>query len=483
MSFASIFRLLGWAVAAFGASMLLPAALAVLSGAADLVWTFAASAGLTCFVGAGLIAATKGRAGDLDRREVYVFAVLTWFVLAAFGAVPLYFADHPATPVDALFEAVSGLTTTGATVISDLDGASAAVLFWRALLQGLGGFLTLLMIVVLLSPLSVGGLDLADSALPRGQGAALPERLAQTAREISWVYLALVAACALLLWLTGMSALEALCHALSAVSTGGFSTRDGGIGAFDNIGIEAVMAGFMLLGACNFTLLWALANGRRGGLRVDAESRYLVYLVVLAMLVLGGLAVVASGAGPMEAARFGVFTAISLLTTSGYQSGAELGAQVVAPALMMALVLVGGATISSAGGLKLLRLAVLVKQARRELAQLVYPHAVIPVRLGARTVRDHHIWAVWSYVFVLASSLAGVAVALSAFGLEAPAALATAVAALANAGPAAGLIDPAAPAYGELGGGAKLLLALVMILGRVELLTFAVLLNPSYWRG
>jgi trk system potassium uptake protein TrkH len=385
--------------------------------------------------------------------------------------------------VDALFEAVSGLTTTGASVLPSLDEAPAAVLLWRALLQGLGGFITLLMIVVLLSPLGVGGLDLANSALPRGEGADLPERLAQTAKEMSWVYLALVVACGLLLWLAGMPVFDAICHALSTVSTGGFSTRTGGIGAFASIQIEVVLTAFMLLGACNFTLLWALSNGRLASHRLDAETRYLGYVAVLAVVALTALAVVESRAAPVEAARFGAFTAISLLTTTGYASGAGLAVQSVSPALMIGLVLIGGATFSSTGGIKLLRLAVLVKQAGRELARLVHPHGVIRLRLGDRAIGDHHIWAIWSYVFVLALSLAGATVVLAALGLEMETAVATAVATLANAGPAVHLIDPSAPAFAQLSDGTKLFLGLLMVLGRVELLTFFVLLNPSYWRG
>ncbi len=483
MSFASIFRLLGWVLAAFGAAMVLPAALALVAGDGDLVWTFVASAGLTGFVGIGLAAATRGGRGEFGRREALVFAVLVWFVLAGFGAVPLYFADFPAAPVDALFEAVSGLTTTGASVIQTLDEAPAAVLFWRAMLQGLGGFLTVLMMVLLLSPLGVGGLDLASNALPRGEGVDLPERLAQTARETSWVYLALVVVCGLSLWLAGMPAFDAVCHALSTVSTGGFSTRASGIGAFGGLGIELVLSVFMLLGACNFTLLWVLANGRMASHRVDAETRYLVYAVVLAVFLMTTLAVVEARMQPGQAARFGLFTAISLLTTTGYESGVGPAGAGPSPALMIALVLVGGASISSSGGLKLLRLAVLLKQARRELARLIHPHGVIRLRLGDRSVGDHQIWAIWSYVFVFALSLAGTAMGLSALGLSAPAAMATAVAALTNAGPALHLIEPAAPLFAELGAATKLFLGFVMVLGRVELLTFFVLLNPSYWRG
>lgn len=484
MSFASVFQALGWIILIFSIGLLPPALIALFDGQTDLAWTFIASAGLAGFVGAALAAATRGSAQDFGRHESFLFVVLAWPALAAFGALPFYFAEAGGSVIAAYFEATSGLTTTGATLINGLESVPSALLLWRALLQGIGGFFTIVVAVVVLSSLAVGGGDLLSSAIPRGEGASIPQRMAQVARELSWIYLALLTVCAALLWLAGMAPFEAICHALSTVSTGGFSTRDGGIAAFDSWYVEIVLTAFMVMGALNFTLHWALFNGRTLAYRHNPEWRYFFYATIAGVLLMTIAAVVHGGAEPTDAARIGVFAAVSALSTTGYSSAVG-GADGLAlsPMLVIALVLVGGSAASTSGGLKLFRLAVLLKQALRELRRLTHPHAVVRVRLADLHIDDGHIWAVWSFFFIFILTIAATALILALDGLETSAAIAAAVATLANAGPAMHLIDPSAPPYGEFSAGVKLVLVLVMVMGRVELLTFFVLLNPSYWRN
>ncbi|MEE1556806.1 MAG: potassium transporter TrkG, partial [Alphaproteobacteria bacterium] len=271
------------------ALMILPALTALLDGDTALAWTFMASAVLSGFCGGGFALATWHGVEDFGKREGFMFLVLIWLVLALFGAIPLHFSGLPGRPIDAFFEAISGLTTTGATVFEDLDTMPPAILLWRALLQWAGGLLSIILAVSLISHLGIGGMEAYQSALPRGEGANLPTRMLQTTQDLFWIYVLLTLFGAIALWATGMSAFDGLCHAFAALSTGGFSTRDGGIASFDSPAIELALMGIMLLGAINFTLHWAVFNGRFRALRENAEILYLaltVTVLVFAVIVL-----------------------------------------------------------------------------------------------------------------------------------------------------------------------------------------------------
>ncbi|MDA1101210.1 MAG: hypothetical protein O2967_19765 [Proteobacteria bacterium] len=487
MSYTSVFHCLGWAVVLLAALMILPALTAMLDGNTALAWTFAASAVLSGFFGAGFAMATQRDIWQFGKREGFMFLVLIWLVLALFGAIPLHFSGYPGRPIDAFFEAISGLTTTGATIFGELEQMPPAILLWRALLQWGGGLLSIVLAVSLISHLGIGGMETFQSALPRGEGASLPARMLQTAQDLFWIYVLLTLFGALALWAVGMSAFDALCHAFAALSTGGFSTRDGGIAAYNSPAIELVLMAIMIVGAINFTLHWAAFNGRFRGFRENAEVHYLIAAVTF--LVFAGIVlslITATEGNFVTQLREVVFLAISALTTTGFsnsQPGASgVAAPVLAPILIIGLVLVGGATGSTTGGVRLMRVAVLFKQAQRELLRLMHPHGVRPVRLGKMRIQNPIIWGVWSFFFILILVLTATALALAFFGLPADVAVAAAVLAISNAGPFLPTMLPEAVSYADMPDGAKYVLALGMLAGRVELLALLSLLNPSYWR-
>ena len=487
MSYTNVFHCLGWAVVLIAVLMILPALTAMLDGDTALAWTFAASAVLSGFFGAGFALATRDGAGGFGRREGFMFLVLIWLVLALFGAIPFHFSGYPGRPIDAFFEAISGLTTTGATVFSGLEDMPPAILLWRALLQWGGGLLSIVLAVSLVSHLGIGGMEAYQSALPRGEGASLPARVLQTAQDLFWIYVLLTLLGALALWAAGMSAFEALCHAFTALSTGGFSTRDSGIAAFGSPAIELVLIVIMLLGAINFTLHWAAFNGRFRVIRDNAELQYLSFAVAFLIVAIVVFSMIDRAEGHVVAEiRENAFMAISALTTTGFRSGrsetAAIALPMLAPILIIGLVLVGGATGSTTGGIRLMRVAVLFKQAQRELLRLSHPHGVHPLRLGKVRVDNPIVWSVWSFFFILILILAATALALAFFGLAPDVALTAAVLALSNAGPFLHTVAPEAPVYADMADGAKYTLALAMWAGRVELLALLSLLNPAYWR-
>ncbi len=486
MSFTSVVHCLGWTVVLLAALMILPALTAMLDGDAGLAWTFAASAVLSGFFGAGFAIATWRDEIHFGKREAFMFLVLVWLVLAFFGAVPLHFSGVPRQPIDAFFEAISGLTTTGATTFVGLEAMSPAILLWRALLQWSGGLLSVVLAVSLISHLGIGGMQAYHSALPRGEGASLPARMLQTVQDLFWIYVLLTLLAALALWAGGMSAFDSLCHAFSALSTGGFSTRDGGIATFGSPLIELVLMAVMLLGAMNFTLHWAVFNGRFRVIRENIEVYYLAVAVSVMVATVIFLALFMAPEGDFVTTfRGGVFTAVSALTTTGFRNdgmGAGLAAAApLAPILILSLLLVGGATGSTTGGVRLMRLAVLFKQAQRELLRLSFPHGVRVLRLGKLRIENPVIWSVWSFFFVFILVLAALALALAILGLSPNAAITAAAVSISNAGPFLHAIVPEAPRYADMPDGAKVVLIIGMLAGRVELLALLSLLNPAYW--
>lgn len=482
MSYRIVLYALGWSIVCLALAMLLPSLTAWVEGDADLAWSFGASAVLTGFFGGALLAVTSGSGETMDKRESYLFVVLVWVVLAGFGAVPLYFADPQFAGIDALFEASSGLTTTGATVLGDLDGVSSAILLWRALLQWGGGFLTILLVIVLLSYIGVGGLELFVSALPKGEGDSLSTRMAQTARALAWAYALATLACWVLLWLAGVPGLEALCLAFSTLSTGGFVTRNTGIAAFDSWAVELVLLFFMLVGAVNFSLVWAAFHGRWQHIRREPELRYLLAGAAAAGVGLAVYVFIAGGYSALASLRHGLFAAVSALTTTGFSSTDPQIWVGLSPILLIGLILVGASTGSTGGGLKLMRVAVLFKQARRELARLSHPHGVVSLRFGDRRITDPVIRAVWSLFFVYILAFAAISLALALLGIDVLTALAAAAVTLSNAGPAMAGIDPAGGGLAAMPPAAKALLCFAMLLGRVELLALLTLVNPAYWK-
>ena len=482
MSYRIVLYALGWSIVCLALAMLLPSLLAWVEGDNELAWSFGASAVLTGFFGGALLAATGGSGEIMDKRESYLFVVLVWVVLAGFGAVPFYFSSPDFAGIDALFEASSGLTTTGATVLDDLDGVPSAILLWRALLQWGGGFLTILLVIVLLSYIGVGGLELFSSALPKGEGDSLSTRLAQTARALAWAYVLATFACWVLLWLGGVPGLEALCLAFSTLSTGGFVTRNGGIAAFDSWVVELVLLCFMLVGAVNFTLVWAAFHGRWQSVRRDPELRYLLAGAAAAGIGLAVYIYLVGGHSAFDSLRHGLFAAVSALTTTGFSSADPQIWVGLSPVLLIGLLLVGASTGSTGGGLKLMRIAVLFKQASRELARLSHPHGVVSLRFGDRRITDPVILAVWSLFFVYILAFAGISLALALLDVDVLTALAAAAVTLTNAGPAMAGIDPAGGGLSAMPPAAKALLCVAMLLGRVELLTLLTLVNPAYWK-
>ena len=483
MSYATIFAAVGWGLVLLAGSMVLPALVALGFEEYTQALTFVVAAALTSFVGGGLAIATRGAAQDVSKREGFLLAVLLWVLLPVFAALPLYFSSSFATPTDAYFEAVSGLTTTGATVLTDLAGADRSVIFWRAMIGWIGGLSTIVFALALLSLYGIGGMQLYRSAMPRGERDALMPRLVEGIRSIWSVYVGLTLTCTAALWASGLSLFDALTHAFTTLSTSGFSNYVDSVAAFSNPAAEIILVVFMVAAALNFTLHWAALHGTPSAYLRDPEFRLFLSVVVVAVALVCVVTLMSAQATSWDVTiRHAVFNVVSVMTTTGFTNVEATIWPLFVLVLLFALVLVGGSTGSTAGGLKMMRFLLFLKQAGRELARLPHPHGVVRIHYGRRVVPDAAMVAAWSFFFFFVLALAVISGILSLTGLDFRASLATAASALSNAGPVLHIVGDAAGDYASLSIGAKWLLCLAMVLGRLELLALLVLARRSFWQ-
>ena len=483
MSYATIFSAVGWALVLMAGAMVFPALIAVGFDEYSQALTFVVAAALTSFVGGGLAIATRGATSQVSKREGFLLAVLLWVLLPVFAALPFYFSSSFSTPTDAYFEAVSGLTTTGATVLTDLAGADRSVLFWRSMVAWIGGLSTIVFALALLSLYGIGGMQLYRNAMPRGERDALLPRLVEGVRSIWLVYVGLTVACAIALWASGLSLFDAVTHAFTTLSTSGFSNYAESIAAFSNPAAELILVLFMGAAALNFTLHWAAIHGSPTAYLRDPEFRSFVFVGIVAV-VLACIATLAesSSADWDVVLRQALFSVVSVMTTTGFTSVESSVWPLFVVSMLYALVLVGGSTGSTAGGLKMMRLLLFLKQAGRELARLPHPHGVVRIRYGRRVVPDAAMVAAWSFFFFFVVALAVISGMLALSGLDFRTSLAASAAALSNAGPVLQIVGEPGAGYASLATGAKWVLCLAMVLGRLELLAMLVLVRRLFWQ-
>jgi trk system potassium uptake protein len=478
-------NVIGWAATILAAFMLLPAALSFGVAEPSTGAAFVVGAGLTLFFGGTAVIATRGTERRIDLRGGFLTATLLWTLAPALAAIPLILSGSFGSFLDAYFEALSGFTTNGATILTDLESVPRGILLWRAILQWLGGFAIILLALALLAFGGVGGMNLFVSPMPRGDRETLLGRAQRAARSLWWIYVGLTALCIFALVVVGMTPFDATAHALSTISTGGFSTHTTGVAAFDSIGVEIVLMVFMTLGALNFTMLWSVTRGRYAPILKDGETRYFLVIAFCATAMIAGTLIVSQGLGVGTSVRTALFDVISALTTTGYGAGNGLAVAalpVIGPVALMALMLIGGATGSTTGGIRLMRLSVFFKLAGRELSRLTYPHGVVRLRYGGQIIDEPTFRSVWGQLMMFLSFLALAAVIFGVLGFDLQGALALAATTLSTTGAGLALTAPdlSYPAFSDA---TKWTLCAMMVIGRLDLLVVLVLFTPSYWRN
>jgi trk system potassium uptake protein len=490
-------NLVGAIVRYLALAFLLPTGVAL--GYGESVWPFLAAGLLTAGAGLGLESVTHGKE-RVGPREGFLVVALTWLLAAAAGALPFLLVDEPQleSPIDAYFESMSGFTTTGASVLTDVEGLSRSIAMWRQFTQWLGGMGIIVLALAVLPRLRVGGRQLLESELPGPEFEPLAVSIRDTARRLWTVYVALTALEVLVLAILGwsrldaaMSPFEAFAHAFSTMPTGGFSTEARSIEAF-GVASQWTIAVFMTLAGANFALMYrGLARRSPGVVGRDEEFRLYVFVLALGAVVLVLELLHAGLYRGEEAIRHAVFQGVSIMTTTGYASVDFNAWTATAPLTVMvliALMFVGGSAGSTAGSLKVVRHLLIAKILRRELDQTLHPEVVAPIRLNRRAVDERTVRAVISFVLLYVGIFVAGAVLLvidsTRTGVEVTPfeAVAAAATTLGNVGPALGFAGPIG-SFDPFSNLSKMIMIALMWLGRLEIIPVIVLFTRAYWRA
>ncbi len=482
MNWPVVQRILGLLLMMFSITMLPPILFSLYY--ADQTWLpFVEGFGLTLAAGFLCWLPVHRTRRELRLRDGFLVVASFWTVLGTFGAAPLYFYDGLSlTLTDAVFESVSGLTTTGATVLRGLDELPVSILYYRQQLQWLGGMGIIVLAVAVLPMLGVGGMQLYRAETPGPvKDTKLTPRITETAKALWYVYLAFTIACLLSYRLAGMGWFDALCHAFSTVAIGGFSPHDASIGYFDSTAVHLVAVLFMFLAGINFSLhffAWRFVSVKH--YTQDPEFRaYGLMLIAMAVLVIGALLRYGLYEDVGESFVHGLFQAVSIATTTGFTTENFSAWPAGLPVLLIFSSFIGGSAGSTAGGIKVIRWLLVYKQGVREIVRLVHPSAEIPVKLGNKAVPYRVVDAVWGFFSVYIIVFGAMLLAMMSTGLDQVTAFSAVAATLNNLGPGLGDV---ASGFSPLSDTAKWIAIGGMLLGRLEIFTLLVLITPTFWR-
>lgn len=483
MQFSVIQRILGLLLVIFSSTQVPPMLVSIVYADGAFVSFFYAFA-ITLITGIVMWLPVKNQKKELRLRDGFIVVVLFWTVLGLFGAVPFMLADKPHTSVtDAVFESISGLTTTGATVIAGLDSLPKSILYYRQQLQWLGGMGIIVLAVAIMPMLGIGGMQLYRAETPGPmKDSKLTPRITETAKALWYIYLMLTIACAIAYWLAGMDAFDAIAHSFATVAIGGFSTHDNSMGHFINQpAVEIVAIVFMLLSGINFALHFAAWRTRNiAHYFADSEFKaYLTILLVVALITSGYLYYMDVFVYLDRALLHGFFQAVSIGTTTGFTTHEYYMWPGFLPVLLLFTSFVGACAGSTGGGMKVIRFLLLIKQGMREIMRVIHPNAVITVKVGGKPLPDQVINAVWGFFSAYVATFVLILLLLMLTGMDQVSAFSATAAALNNLGPG---LNQVGSNYASITDLAKWILTFAMLFGRLEIFTLLVLLTPSFWR-
>lgn len=483
MQIKTILRLIGLLLMIFSVSMLTPLLINVIFH--ETFWLpFVAAFICTISTGSILWFSFQQHGQELKIRDGFLIVVLFWFVLCFFASLPFLFAldHHNHSLTDALFESVSGFTTTGATIITQLDGLPHAVLFYRQQLQFLGGMGIVVLAVAILPMLGAGGMQLYRAETPGPmKETKLTPRIAQTAKALWSIYFLLTLLCMLFYWAAGMNWFDALGESFATVSTGGFSMHNTSFAYYHSDVIELIACFFMLLGATNFALHFTAFKKR--DIRHywhNEEFRYFIgFLFIASCIVTISLVSYGFFTAHPHALVKSLFNVISLATTTGFISAPFSTWPTFVPVLILLLAIIGGCAASTSGGVKVLRALLLYKQSRREMRRLLHPHAIIPIKFGNHILAESILQSMWGFISVFIALFLTLMVVFMSFGNDFITSFSAITATLANAGAGIGSISTT---FTELNLPSKWLLMFAMIAGRLEIFSLLILFSPQFWQ-
>ena len=481
MHYPAVQRILGVLLMVFSFTMLPPVVVsAITEDGASL--PFIVAFGLILVAGFVMWLPVRDYRRDLRTRDGFFVVTAMWVALALSGALPFMLAKSPhMTLADAVFETMSGLTTTGATVIHGIDHLPPSILYYRQQLNWLGGMGIIVLAVAILPMLGIGGMQLYRAETPGPvKDAKLTPRIAETAKALWYIYLGLTVACALAYWLGGMTPFDAIGHSFSTLATGGFSTHDASMAYYNSPVLDMIGAVFMFLAGVNFALHFAAWRYRKlSAYLADPEFGFYLGVVIISVIIVS-LELLNTGAvPPSEVLRHAIFQVMTFITNTGLASTDYYNWPSFLPVLLMFVSIIGGCAGSTAGGIKVVRFQLMLRQGYRELLRLIHPQAQFLVKLGNRAVDDQVTTAVWGFFATYMAVFAIILLVVMGTGLDQITAFSSVVMAMNNLGIAFGSVSTG---FGNISDTAKWALSLAMLMGRLEVFTVLVLFTPAFWR-
>lgn len=477
MNLSIVFNLLGYFLVFLGLAQLAPLVWAIVYREPEVV-PFLISITLSIVVGLLLRTVTR-RGGDISIKESFALVTCSWLTAALFGALPFYLSGVLPSFMDAFFEAMSGFTTTGATVIKDIEVLSYGVLFWRSFTHWLGGMGIIALFVAIMPQLGVGGMNLLKAEVPGPTTERIVPRVAETAKILWLIYVFISFFEVILLLLSGLSLFDSLTHTFATMATGGFSTRNLSVGGFHNPRAEIIIIFFMFIAGGNFSLYYRVFKKDYTVLMKDEEFRFYIQLLVISIIITTTYLFLFQYEGFFFSIRKSTFQVLSIITTTGFTTSDFDTWPHLIRGILLFLMFVGGCGGSTAGSVKQIRILILLKYCYRELYKMVHPKAVIPVKINQQPIPDQVITSILAFVFLYMMIFVLGSLVLTGFGIDLISSFSAVAATLGNVGPGLGLVGPLQN-YSVIPGAGKLLLTVMMLLGRLEIYTVLVLIMPEF---
>ncbi|WP_430810280.1 MULTISPECIES: TrkH family potassium uptake protein [unclassified Carboxylicivirga] len=477
-----IILVLGLLLVVEGVFMLLSAGVALLYGEYDLPYHLTSSA--VCIGVGGLISLMLRKAPkNIGMREGYLIVALVWVVFSFFGLLPFYLSGAIPSFTDAFFETISGFTTTGSSILNDIEALPHGLLFWRSLIQWLGGMGIIVLSLAILPVLGVGGMQMFIAEVPGPAPDKLHPRITETAKRLYGIYVLFTLAEAILLVIGGMTPFDAICHSFTTMATGGYSTKQASVAYFASPYIQYIIILFMFIAGANFTMSYSALRGKFMKIVRDEELQaYTGIIIGVSALVATVLYFTGSASFVEQAWRDGLFQVVSIITTTGYATADYLVWAPFLSVIIFLLMFTGGSAGSTGGGIKIVRIVLLMKNSFFELKRLVHPNAVIPVRYNNRAVSQGIITNVLAFIVIYMMTVGISMIIMSIMGFDLDTALGAVATSIGNIGPGLGDVGPALNFY-EVPAFGKWFLSFLMLIGRLELFTVILLFSPYFWKG
>ena len=479
--FRSILNILGLLLCIESSAMLIPMFVDLYYGNYDWVQFFYISL-LTFIIGIILYFSFRKKNIKLSIRQAFVLTISSWLIIALFGSIPFIYSVSSLSYTDAFFESVSGITTTGATVISNLDSLTEGILIWRALLQWFGGIGIIVLAMAILPTLQIGGMQLLHMEHDDPYEKTIP-KINRFVLELFLFYISLSVTCAVLYFLTGMSVFDSIVHAMTTISTGGFSSHNESFSYFNSFKIESISIIFMIIGSLPFVLYIQFLHNRSRSILKDDQVKLFFLIAIIIIVITTFWIQNTKSLDLISSFRISIFNIISILTGTGYSSNNFSNWGSFGLVIMMILMFIGGCAGSTTGGIKIFRLQILFRGAISQIKKLTHPHAVIVMRFNGKAVNENTYNSVMGFFFMYIILFILSAISLSFFNLDFLTAFSSAASAISNVGPGLGDIVGPSSNYFEINNGAKWILSATMIVGRLEIFTVLVLFSANFWKN